>query len=539
MRAGPKGSLLKGSKRQSYLGRLLEAETGAIRKKEALAHVCLIYPNTYHVGMSNLGFQTVYRELNSRPDTYCQRGFVEPFLQSRSLEEARPFRAFDILAFSLTFELDYINLLKSLMASSIPLLAEERDESHPLIIAGGPCVMENPEPLADFIDLFVVGEAEELIHPFMQRYLDLRGKKRRHELLWELSALEGLYGPRFYKPLHTPEERLLKMQPPPAPLAFPVKRVATSSLDEHPTYSTILTPYTEFAMAFMVEVARGCFRDCRFCLARAIYKPRLRSLSILQAIIEGAEGKTTYVALVGSTLSDYPWLEQLVELILEKGMTFSVSSLRADKPQQFLLKGLQQSGQRSITLAPETASDQLRERICKRIDQEAFFRHVEMALHSGLKDIKLYYLIGLPGEEDQDALAIAHQAKKVLSIMRGMAKATGHMGTLTLGINPLVPKPFTPMERDAMAPHQVLKRRLGIIKKELAREANTKILHESLWATLLQGIIARGSREVGKLLLPIARGKETIPSALRKNPSYAEQFLKKQEGEVLPWQVIQ
>ncbi len=450
--------------------RLLDDEVGTCFKHGEIS-VGLIYPNSYFVGMSNLGFQTMYDRLNRIPDVSCQRIFLsQPPL---SLERGNLLSDFEILAFSISFELDYLNVLKMLDPVGIPLHSSDRDDSHPLILAGGFAPSSNPEPLAMFIDAFLIGEGEEVITEFMNIYRTLRGKLRRRELLRELTQVQGVYVP-------STEEKQ------------PVKRRWVKNLDDFDTASCILTPNTEFGDMFLIELTRGCPRQCRFCLAGSVCKPfRFRTPERVLHLVQKGLKMRKKIGLVSLEITSYPYLDKVLSEILNMGGIVSLSSFRPGRWQNEVIKALKKSGQETIAIAPETGSERLRRVIGKDVSEEEVLEQVKVAAANGVKHIKLYFLIGLPTETDTDVQALLELVRKVKKVAAPR---------ITVSVNPFVPKPATPFQWTPMEEASVLSSRLRMIRRELGRIGGVNLIHESVKWSLWQGILARGDRKVGEVI---------------------------------------
>jgi radical SAM superfamily enzyme YgiQ (UPF0313 family) len=333
----------------------LERERGTICKDwGGKLHIALIYPNSYYLGMSNLGFQTVYGLLNSYDDIVCERAFWEPNKDKAetplSMESQRPLPDFDVLAFSISYELDYFNVVQILKSSGIPIFAADRDESHPLITAGGPCIIANPMPLSSFFDCFAIGEGEAILPGFIDVLIEgIEGKK--DELLKKLAALPGVYVPAFYA-------------------GPPIKRQWVANLDSVATTSVILTPDTELSNIYLIEIARGCGWGCRFCLAGFQFRRfRFRPLDSLLAQAEKGLQYTNKIGLLAAAVSDHPEVGELAYRLHRMDAEISVSSLRVRPFSQALLKALAKSGAQNVTLAPEAGSERLRRIINKCVTE--------------------------------------------------------------------------------------------------------------------------------------------------------------------------
>lgn len=432
----------------------------------------LVFPNTYHLGMSSLAVHSIYGLLNSA-DVTCERAFWEPGTQDlRSLESGTPLAGFDFVLISSSFEMDWLALPALLSAGGLPVLREERDERHPIIIAGGAAVTGNPEPLAELVDALVIGEVE----PIGSQLVNLLAEAdSREEVLDALEHLPGLYLPD--------RQHMCAAQ-----------RLCAADLDAFQTASEILTPATEFGDRFLVEVSRGCGRSCDFCLARRIYHPfRARRPEGVLAALDRALVHTRRVGLVGAAISDYPWLEELLEGLRNRGASVSVSSIRAESVTPGLLEALAASGQDTLTLAPEAGSDSLRSSIGKPMHEEDLARAVQMAVAAGLRRFRLYFMVGLPGETEEDMDAIG----KLAGRLKALAPRTAFSATLS----PFVPKRHTPLARAPFGPVSVLNRRLHRATRALRAAGIGDVTGESPRAAEVQAILSRGGRELGRALV--------------------------------------
>jgi radical SAM superfamily enzyme YgiQ (UPF0313 family) len=531
---------------------ILKSERGTIRKEwGGRTPICLIYPNWYYVGMSNLGFQTIYGLLNDHPRLVCERAFLPTNddlaeihrrnRRLRSLESHRPLADFEILAFSVSFENDFINILTILNLAGIPLESSKRTASDPLIIAGGVSIFLNPEPLADFIDVFLIGEAEEMLPDFMERYQEAcPDRTRREDFLISLATLEGAYVPRFYRPLYDKDGFIRELSVT-SPFPKRIQRRYVPHVDAFSTASVILTPHTEFPNMMLLEVNRGCPRRCLFCSACAVHQPyRNRSFDHLIRSIAEPPFHKARIGLTGAAVSDYPGLDRLCESIVSQGRDFSLASVRLDRVTQSLARALKKGGLKTVTLAPEAGSERLRRLIQKDIHEDDIFRATEFLLDSGFVNFRLYFLVGIPSETKEDVEAIVQLTRRIKHRMLQSAKNTRRLGRLTLSINGLVPKPSTPFQ---WAPFEVvdsLLHKLRTIQNGLKKEANVQVTHDVPKWAYIQSLLSRGDRRVGRMLLAAHQARGDWKRALHVvdlNPDFFV-YRDRSRDEIFPWDFI-
>jgi len=496
--------------------RRLEAESGCRANPwGGRLAVALVYPNTYHQAMSNLGFLTVYHLLNSRDDTLCERFFLpdpEDLAEHRktgyplfSLESGRPLTDFDLIAFSISFENDYLNLPTLFELARLPLWREERGERQPLVLCGGVCAFLNPEPLAEIMDLFAIGEAEPLLPELLSVLLRDRAVSRQ-ALLAKLAQVPGLYVPSFYAPRLAADGTIAVAVRPPAPAR--VARRWQADLDASEARSFVLTDETEFGDMVLTEISRGCSRGCRFCAAGFLFlPPRERSLENLQRQVTAGLCQRPKQGLVGAAVSDYPQIAELETTILAGGGKVSVASLRIDALGAAEVEALVASGHRTVALAPEAGSQRLRDLINKNLDEAQILAAAQRLAAAGIPNLKLYFLLGLPGETDADIDELLALVTKVREVWLAEGKRRGRLGRITLSVNPFIPKPFTPFQWVAMPPEAELKARIGRLRREIARLGNTEMHCESLRAATLQALLSRGDRRIGRILPALASGR--------------------------------
>jgi len=447
----------------------LSKETGYIAKPHGdRLRVALAFPNTYWVGMSNLGFQTVYRLLNAQDDVVCERVFLPPkqeladLVASRAplltLESQSPVGEFDVFAFSVSFEWDYVNVLTLLRLAGIPIYAADRTERHPLIVIGGAVTFVNPEPLALFADVIAAGEGEVLVPALDRAFRESSG---RRELLRALSRERGFYIPSFYEPRYG-DDGTVSGYVTTSDAPVPVRKAALKTTDAvDPPATSISTPDTEFGSRFLVEVVRGCANLCRFCWAGYNYLPvRAFPTERILQLAEQAKSYANRVGLVSIALCDHPDIERILARLHELGYAISPASLRLDDLTEPIVRILRASGEKTITIAPETGSDRLRRVINKTVTNDEIVDRAELIFASGIENLKLYYMLGLPTETDEDLVAIRDLTLQLRDRMLKYAKPRGSIGRIIGSVNPLIPKPGTayqwlPMEADAIVDKKI------------------------------------------------------------------------------------
>ncbi len=520
------------------------AEIGAIHKSwGGRVRIALVYPNRYHVGMSNLGFQSVYRLLNEYDHVVCERAFLpEPSHRQppviKTVESGKRLLDTDIIAFSLSFENDYPHILSILDNIGLPLRADQRGDRHPLLIAGGVASFLNPEPIAAFFDCFFIGEAEAVIPRFLDVFVP--GNKR-HTVLKKIAAeVPGAYIPAFYDVDYNRDGTIAAFKPLEA-VASGVKRVYLKDLADTATCSAILTPDTAFDQTHLIEVARGCPHGCRFCAAGFVYRPpRFRPISSLTEDIDQASAKTDRIGLVGAAVSDLPGLSDLCGRYQDKNLRISFSSLRADGLSPEMLVVLKHSQVKTATIAPDAGSERMRNVINKGITEDAILAAADALVANGIPNLKLYFMIGLPTETGDDVEAIIRLGKKIKHRFLKASQSQKRIGDITISLNCFVPKPFTPFQWVAMAETAILKKKIKKIKTELSKVANLRV-HADIprWA-YIQGLFSRGDRRVADIL-SLAHSYKGNWARTLKDVSINPDFYVLRErdlNERLPWDFI-
>jgi radical SAM superfamily enzyme YgiQ (UPF0313 family) len=525
---------------------LLAQEQGTIRKDwGGRLRFALAYPNSYAVGMSNLGFQTIYWHLNQIPDVVCERVFfpdpadLEEHRRTRtpplSLESGRPLTDFHLVGFSITYEGDFINTLRLLDMAGIPLRPGNRSPHDPLILMGGVCAFSNPEPIAPFMDVVVVGEGEELVREIVGQWREVGSDRAR--LLDRLAPLPGIYLPDRYEVVHDAEGAVGEVRAAPGAPPIVVKR-RLRDVNAFETISTVRTPNAEYGHMALLEVGKGCGRGCRFCLEGEIYRPvRHRSVEALRASVAKLATQSSRVGLVGACVSDYPWIGDLLRVLDEYGVEISISSLRADSLTEELVAALQKGGHRTLTIAPEAGTERLRRVIRKAISDEQLYTACDLVRRHGIPNLKCYFMIGQPTETREDVEAIVDLAARLRDRLRVLDPAGKPFGRLTLSVSSYVPKPWTPFQWAPFDGVEALQDKLAIIKDGVRRFSNVRVLHENPREAALQALLARGDRRVADFVELAARLDGDWRRALREWPGDADFYTTRERSldERMPW----
>jgi radical SAM superfamily enzyme YgiQ (UPF0313 family) len=508
--------------------------------------VCLVYPNTYSAGMSNLGFQAIYRQIAESPDFYCDRSFlpdpdiVPLYKKSKrtlvGLESEKPLQEFDFVAFSISYELDYLNIPGILEYAGIPLSAEDRGEKWPLVFAGGAAVSINPEIISKFVDFFVIGEGEEPLSRIM-KILSEENWKNRKDLLEILSEIPGVYVPSLYK-ISYDEHGFIEEVIHSPHISYPVERSISCNLVNF-TDSVILSPDTEFADTYLVEISRGCPFACSFCCVSLHHKPyRCASLEDIIAKISKGLSFTGKIGLLGAAVGSYPHLETLLDVIKKNNGEVSFSSLRADELKPGLLRKLNELGQNLLTLAPETGSEELRRSLNKTLKNDRIYQTADEAIASGFKDIRLYFMTGLPGETDEDIEAGIVMIREI----SGMTRRVG--GRVLISVNQFVPKPGTDMELCRFEEEGVVIPRIKRMESTFFNNPAVVFRVESIKEMQVQAFLGRANRKWSDYLLNLFhKSPSNIASRLmklrKKDPSVDSIIFQPiTPGQIPPWRIL-
>jgi len=519
--------MVKKVRRKKYPG--IE-ETGSVKKEwGGKIPIALVFPNLYRVAISNLGFQIIYQILNQSDDLVCERVFLpeggSPPLRVRSWESQRPLLDFELIAFSLPYENDYLNLMQLLKGAQIPFFSRERGDSYPLLLGGGLALTLNPEPLAEVMDLVVVGEGENPLLELLEIYRSVRWTDRA-EVLRSLARVEGVYVPGGYFP--TPGG----LEPHPG---FPprVKRRITLPLAEYPGHGSILTAQAEFGKSVLIEPIRGCGRMCRFCAAGYHYlPPRIRPLAKISGI-ELAQKERARVGLLGAALSDHPEFSRLLEEINQARLKITLSSLHGEELKDSDLANLSRGQVRLLTLAPETGSERLRLSLNKTSTDEQYLEAARKMVSFGIPSLRLYFLYGLPGETPADLPALGDFMEKIQK--RRRKEARRFAGRLTVCLAPFVPKPATPFQWAVMESARGLQQKQEEMIRCLRSVPGVFIRTEPITQARLEAFFGRADRQMAKIL-----ANNSFPEIKRSALAEEIPWLQpaRDPGISFPWDIV-
>lgn len=489
--------------------------------------------------MSNLGVQTMYDIFNGFDDVVCERAFLpekellKEYEKSGekllSIESQTPIDEFDVIAFSMSFEDDFFNIPKIFEMAGIPLYRDDRSENHPLIISGGAAISLNPEPIADFFDLFTIGEGESLAGPLIAKLRNKIDQNLHKEFFLEdIAHLDGFYAPGLYDMVYE-NEKLIEIVPKKAHHKS-VKRSYEMDIEGYELpVTTVYTKDTEFSSVALIEIERGCGRACRFCPAGFIYlPPRFRGFEkVKEAVIRGIEA-TGKVGLVGAAVSEYPQIKELLKVIIEHKGKATLSSLRMEPLDEEFLMLLKEVGYKTITIAPEGGSEKLRKLVNKEITTEEIYNKVRLINDAGFNKLKMYIMIGLPGETSEDILETADFVNEVRKIIQG--------GMVSLSVNPFVPKAFSPFQWHPFMDEKMIKSNFELLKKNITDKRGVDIKFTSIKEATMQSVLARADRRASSLI--VMGAKDGWRRALKTVDLESTIYREREAHEVLPWDVI-
>jgi radical SAM superfamily enzyme YgiQ (UPF0313 family) len=530
---------------------ILAKEVGYVSKPHGgRLRVALAFPNTYFVGMSNLGFQTVYKLFNAEDDIVCERVFLPPKTDLTeqlssgaplvTIESQTPVREFDVFAFSVSFEWDYTNVVTLLRLAGLRPRAVERTARDPLVVIGGAVTFVNPEPLAPFADVIAAGEGEALIPSLLTAF---KGASDRDDLLRRLAADRGFYVPSFYDVSHS-DGGSIEAFVPRAGTGAPaiVKKAALKTTEAvDPPATTIFTPDTELGSRFLIEVVRGCANLCRFCWAGYNYLPvRAFPKDRILQLAANARRYSARAGLVSIALCDHPDIEEILTRLVDMGYSISPASLRLDDLTPTLLDLLRRSGERTLTIAPETGSDRLRRVINKTVTNDEILAAADMIFATGFDNLKLYFMIGLPTETDDDLVAIRDITLQLREIMLRHQRGRGQLGRLVGSVNPLVPKPGTTYQWLPMEDDRAIDRKIKRMRSLMAGIDNVYFNIKSERHSFYQALLSLGDRRVAAAIEAAERNGGNWRAAVTEAGVDADFFVfrDRSNDKVLPWDII-
>ena len=528
---------------------LLSLERGHGRRSVGdRLRVVLAFPNTYYVGMSNLGVQTVHHLFNLEDGVSCERVFLPPKQELRALLSSRtplvtldtqtPVSDFDVLAFTVSFEWDYVNILTMMRLAGMPVYASERTDRHPLVVLGGAVTFLNPEPLAPFVDVVTAGEGEALIPPLVSAV----SATDRRSALRRLATLPGFYVPTLYRVSYDDKGVVKPYQATEREVPLFVPKAAVKTIDDiDPPCTRIFTPQTAFGSRFLIEVVRGCAKLCRFCWAGYNYLPvRAFSTDRILSLAESAKPHANRVGLVSIALCDHPDIEEILERLLALDYTVSPASLRLDDLTPQIVQLLHQSGERTVTIAPETGSDRLRRVINKVVTNAQILDKADLIFSSGIENLKLYFMLGLPTETDEDLVAIRDLVVQLRDRMLKYARRRGRPGRIVGSVNPLVPKPGTSYQWLPMTSPAIVASRTKRLKGLLSGLDHVYLSIKSERQSFYQALLSLGDRRVAPVIDAAAQNGGDWRRAAETadvDPEFWV-FRDRSQDEVLPWDII-
>ncbi len=487
-------------------------------------NIALVYPNTYWVGMSNLGMHTMYRVFNDHSRICCERFFLD---HERSVETGRVLQDFHIIAMSVSYELDWICLARILIKAGVEILAEKR-KGRPVILAGGSAITMNPEPVADAVDICFLGDGENLPGHLLDAF---DAATDYEDFLDRLDGIPGVYLPGRTRPVFDGDTI--------EGFSGSLPTLSVTDPIEHPAHTVILAEDTVFRDMFLLEIARGCPYRCRFCTAREIYSPfRPVALEHMGPYLDMAASSGKKLGLVSTSLNNHPQSGQLFVEINKRGLMVAPPSLRLGRITADLTEILRESKVTGVTLAPETGSDELRYAAGKDISNETILADVRSLVSSGIRDIKLYFMVGIPQETESDIDAVIDLVKRIRQSFIQVSRGNKRLGRLSVSINTMVPKPHTPYERSGMIGAADARARIRKIVRALKRESNVEVSFEGPKWAYLQALLARGDRRVLDVIVEMARREpDSWQEVLRQWPRNPDYYALRQrsESEILPW----
>lgn len=503
----------------------LAREKGAVRKKwGGRIPVAVVFPNSYHVGMSNLALHILYRAFNERDDVVCERFFYEDGMPLVSVESSRPLSSFAVVFFTLSFELDYPNVVKILERSSLPVFSKDRDDRSPLIVAGGICVMANPEPVSAFFDLMVLGDIEATLPQFMDRFTALRGLDRK-KIIIELEALHFVYNPASLSIRYREDGQIGAFDP--SGFSVTIEHYSGDTLGT----SAIISPDTEFGNMALIEGTRGCPSRCSFCLLGNLYTFRSEDIRTTTFDIKDA-------GIIGGGISFHPHIVEIVESLRKRGIGVHLPSLRLDEVPIELIE-LIKDDVRTLTFGIEAGTESLRAFLGKKITDDEILSRIDAIMKLKSFNLKLYFMIGIPGENLNEVDVIPELVKKIRHVMIKHGAPRGSLGNITVHVSPLVPKAATPFQWIPMADMGELKDKITRLRTAFRKIDNTVFTHDSVKFSFMQAVLSRGDRRGSDIIVRLAHG-ENLNRIVRESSLNLNFYALRERSpdEIFPWDFI-